>query len=216
MNYRELRTKVQGHFKKILERAKARRDELGPYTADEKERLLDTLIYYEMDNEDYWELMGKKYATQQYQSFCKSTGVAQTQPVETKWAILDEIRKAEAGFYKALLEHNKTFEYYDFSTKPRAAVSAPESAQPSSSANPAKVSKMPPEALSSPLLSVLFVERKAEAEQTGQWSAKLLNDYQGWTNLFIELQGDRPVLDTSTIASRWDRVSCASWELALQ
>ena len=120
MNYRELRTKVQGHFKKILERAKTRRDELGPYTADEKERLLDTLIYYEMDNEDYWELMGKKYATRQYQSFCKSIGVAQTQPVETKWAILDEIRKAEAGFYKALLEHNKTFETYDFTTSEKA------------------------------------------------------------------------------------------------
>ncbi|WP_170411470.1 site-specific integrase [Ruegeria arenilitoris] len=195
MNYGELRTKVHGHFKRVLERAKARRNELGPYTEDEKERMLDTLNYYEMDNEDYWDLMGKEYATRQYQSFCNSTDVAQAQPVETKWAILDEIRKAEAGFYKALLEHNKTFDSYDFSTKPSAAVSVPECALASSSSPSATISKRPPQALSSPLLSVLFAEKKAEAEQIDGWSAKLLNDYQAWIGLFIELQGDRPILE---------------------
>ncbi|NOD93244.1 hypothetical protein GS636_10650 [Ruegeria sp. HKCCD4884] len=94
-----------------------------------------------------------------------------------------------------MLEHDKTFEKYDFSTKPSAVVSAAECAHASPSSAPVTISKKPPQALSSPLLSVLFAERKAEAEQTGQWSAKLLNDYQAWIDLFIELQGDRPVLD---------------------
>ncbi len=195
MNYGELRTKVHGHFKRVLKRAKARRDELGPFTDPEKERMIDTLQYYEMDNEDYWQLMGKEYATREYQKFCDAADVAQTQPVETKWTILDEIRKAQASFYKALLEHDKTFESYDFSTKPSAVVRAPEGTQASFSIAPAAISKMPPQALSNPLLSILFAERKAEAEQTGQWSAKLLNDYQAWTDLFKELQGDRPILD---------------------
>ncbi|WP_170517867.1 site-specific integrase [Ruegeria atlantica] len=195
MNYGELRTKVHGHFKRVLERAKARRDELGPYTEHEKERMLDTLQYYEMDNEDYWDLMGKEYATREYKNFCNATDVAQTQPIETKWAILDEIRKAQASFYKALLEHDKTFENYDFSTKPSAAVSSPECAQASFSSTSATISKRPPQALSGPPLSVLFAERKAEAERIVGWSAKLSNDYQAWIGLFIELQGDRPILD---------------------
>ena len=85
MNHGELRTKVHGHFKRVLERAKARRDELGPFTDPEKERMIDTLQYYEMDNEDYWQLMGKEYATWEYQKFCDAADVAQTQPDETKW-----------------------------------------------------------------------------------------------------------------------------------
>ncbi|WP_420586178.1 hypothetical protein [Ruegeria sp.] len=195
MNYGELRTKVHGHFKRVLERAKARRDELGPYTELEKERIDDTIQLYEMDNEDYWDLVGKDEVAKQFRSFCNATGVPQKQTRENAWVILDEIRKAWIGFHKAMLEHDKTFEEYDFSTKPSAAVSAAESAQPIFDTDPVKVSNSRPQALSSPLLSILFAERKAEAEQTGQWSAKLLNDYQAWTDLFIELQGDRPILD---------------------
>ncbi|WP_171235964.1 hypothetical protein [Ruegeria sp. HKCCA6837] len=195
MNHGELRTKVHEHFTEVLKKAKARRDELGPYTELEKERIADTIRLHQADNEDFWDIMKKDYATQQYQSFCDASGIPQKQPVNTQWAILDEIRKAWIGFHEAMLEHNKTFENYDFSTKPSAAVSSPECAQASFSSTSATISKRPPQALSGPPLSVLFAERKAEAERIDGWSAKLSNDYQAWIGLFIELQGDRPILD---------------------
>ncbi|WP_166636173.1 DUF6538 domain-containing protein [Aliiroseovarius marinus] len=47
---------------------------------------------------------------------------------------------------------------------------------------------------SGPRLSVLFAEREEEAQRTGKWSPKLLDDYRQWTELFIELAGDRPIL----------------------
>lgn len=47
----------------------------------------------------------------------------------------------------------------------------------------------------SPLLSALFSDRKAEAQRSGAWSAKLSDDYDTWTNLFIELKGDRPITE---------------------
>ncbi|WP_171229033.1 site-specific integrase [Ruegeria sp. HKCCA4008] len=195
MNHGELRTKVHEHFTEVLKKAKARRDELGPYTELEKERIADTIRLHKADNEDFWDIMKKGYATQQYQAFCNASGIPQKQPIQTKWAILDEIRKAWICFHEAMLEHDKAFETYDFSTSPCAPESATESPKPTFGSSSTKVSKKPSETPSSPLLSALFSERKAEAEQTGQWSAKLLNDYQAWTDLFIELQGDRPVLD---------------------
>ncbi len=195
MNYGELRTQVHKYFAEVLDKAKTRRDELGPYTELERERIVDTIRLHETNNEDFWGMMQKGYATQQYQSFCDASGVPQKQPAKTQWAILDEIRKAWIGFHEAMLEHDRTFETYNFSKPPSAPVSGPERQKPSSVSGATKVEKKSPDAPSSPLLSVLFAERKAEAEQTGQWSSKLVSDYQTWIDLFIELQGDRPVLD---------------------
>ncbi|WP_085804666.1 hypothetical protein [Roseovarius albus] len=203
MNHGELRTKVYDHFKGILEKAKARRNELGPYTGAEKELLVNTIQVYEMDNEDFWDLMKKDFATQQFQSFCSATGVPQEQPRETLWAILDEIRKATIGLNKALLEHDKTFEKYDFDATLSAPWSHPEWARPDPGLNPTEVARGPSETASGPLLSVLFEQRKNEAEQTGQWTLKLVNDYQVWTDLLIELQGDRPCPSPEFLEPMW-------------
>ena len=46
-----------------------------------------------------------------------------------------------------------------------------------------------------PLLSGLFAKRRERAERTCAWSPKRADDYQQWTGLFIELCGDREVLD---------------------
>ncbi|WP_297779695.1 site-specific integrase [uncultured Roseovarius sp.] len=48
---------------------------------------------------------------------------------------------------------------------------------------------------SGPLFSTLFTQRKAEAMRTVEWSPKLIDDYQLWADLFIELKGDRPILE---------------------
>ena len=60
---------------------------------------------------------------------------------------------------------------------------------------PPQPATAPLRASSSPLLSVLFSERKAEALRTNEWSPKLVDDYQSWTDLFIEIVGDRPILE---------------------
>lgn len=46
-----------------------------------------------------------------------------------------------------------------------------------------------------PLLSALYNERAKEAQKAGAWSPKLVDDYQMWTDLFIELRGDHPILE---------------------
>lgn len=44
-------------------------------------------------------------------------------------------------------------------------------------------------------LSMLFEERTTEARTTDRWSPKLIDDYSTWTALFIEIAGDKPILD---------------------
>ncbi|WP_160116503.1 site-specific integrase [Ruegeria sp. AU67] len=195
MNHGELRTKVHEHFTEVLKKAKARRYELGPYTELEKERIADAIRLHEADNEDYWELLGREHARSELDKFCNGTGVKQPKSREDAFLILGEIKNAQLALAKTMLEHNKTFDKYDFDEPPSAPVSPTESAQASSGATSVTISKRPPQALSGPPLSVLFAERKAEAERIDGWSAKLSNDYQAWIGLFIELQGDRPILD---------------------
>lgn len=55
---------------------------------------------------------------------------------------------------------------------------------------------------SSHLLSVVFSQRQSDAERLGDWSDKLTADYQNWLGLFIELQGDRPILDYTKADAR--------------
>ncbi|WP_432450613.1 hypothetical protein [Aliiroseovarius marinus] len=60
---------------------------------------------------------------------------------------------------------------------------------------PQTASSTPHESSGGPLLSELFESRREEAKRTQEWSPKLIDDYQTWTDLFIELRGYRPVLD---------------------
>ncbi len=114
MNYGELRKKVHEHFTEVLKKAKARRDELGPYTELEKERIADTIRLHEAVNEDYWDMLGRDYARSELDKLCNGTGVGQPKTQEEAFLILGEIKKAQLALTKALLEHDKTFEKYDF------------------------------------------------------------------------------------------------------
>ena len=40
----------------------------------------------------------------------------------------------------------------------------------------------------------MFKQQKTRASRTGEWSPKLVDDYETWTQLFIECVGDRPLL----------------------
>lgn len=59
-----------------------------------------------------------------------------------------------------------------------------------------------PAVATGPLLSELFEERRQEAQRIGKWVDKLADDYVLWTNLFIELQGDRPICDYAKADAR--------------
>ncbi len=74
MNYGELRAKVHGHFKRLLKKAKARRDELGPYTELEKERIADTIRLHKAANEDYWDMLGREYARSELDKYTTAPG----------------------------------------------------------------------------------------------------------------------------------------------
>ncbi|MBL4873736.1 MAG: site-specific integrase [Rhodobacteraceae bacterium] len=67
-----------------------------------------------MPNEDYWDLIGKANTTDALKHFCEATGIPEQQEPEYLWAILDEIRKAQAGVFRALLEHGQSLDVYDF------------------------------------------------------------------------------------------------------
>ena len=114
MNYAELRSKAEQYFRASLAKGKLRRSEQGPLSNEEKEQMEQSIELREMPNEDYWDLIGKANTTDALKHFCEATGIPEQQEPEYLWAILDEIRKAQAGVFRALLEHGQSLDVYDF------------------------------------------------------------------------------------------------------
>lgn len=192
MDHAELRAKAENYFRALLEEGKRRRSSKGPFSEKDKANLLEAIEWREMDNKDYWQLMPKGFAREQLDRFCDGAGVDQPTSTDDTWLILNEIRIAQLAQFKTLLEHGLSLESYDFSEPPRAALSALVGAQEAEAAQPVAAA---PADHSAPLLSELFAQRLFEAEQSGEWSHKLKDDYQVWTSLFIELQGDRAITE---------------------
>jgi hypothetical protein len=110
MNYAELRSKAEQYFRTSLAKGKLRRSEKGPFSDEEKERMEQSIELREMPNKDYWGLIGQANTTDEFKRFCEATGIPEQQEPEHLWAILDEIRKAQAGVFKALLEHGQSLD----------------------------------------------------------------------------------------------------------
>ena len=121
MNYAEIRAKAEQYFKASLAKGKLRRSEQGPFSAEEKERLEEAIELREMPNEDYWELIGQANTTDEFKRFCGATGIPEQQEPKHHMAILDEIRKAQAGVFRALLKHGQSLDVYDFTARQGAA-----------------------------------------------------------------------------------------------
>ena len=124
MNYAELRSKAEQYFRASLAKGKLRRSENGPFSVEEKERMEQTIGLCEMPNKDYWDLIGAANTTDELKRFCEATGISEQQAPEHLWAILDEIRKAQAGVFKALLEHGQSLDTYDFTARQEAVEAA--------------------------------------------------------------------------------------------
>ncbi|MFC2966652.1 hypothetical protein, partial [Acidimangrovimonas pyrenivorans] len=192
MDYSVIRAKLHEHLRARLENAKAWRERNGPLSAENRAGIKESLSLLEAGNSEYWHLLGSDHARDELDKFFEATGLPRDECRDQTPVILDEIRKGQVGYWKALLAHSEALDGYDF-TEPRSdPLSAPGVPVAPTHYEPAPA---PSAVLSGPLLSDLFAQRRAEAERAGDWSPKALDDYQKWTDLFIELQGDRPILD---------------------
>ncbi|MBO9399747.1 site-specific integrase [Shimia sp. R9_3] len=126
MNFGELKSKAERYFRANLEEGKRLRSAKGPFTSEEKARLKDAISWREMDNEDYWQLLGRDLARSELNKFCDGAGVDQPTTKEDAMLILGEIRKAQLAQFNALLEHGQSLEEYDFSEPQSAPTTAPE------------------------------------------------------------------------------------------
>ncbi|MBD3804717.1 MAG: site-specific integrase [Thioclava sp.] len=192
MDHSVIRTKLHEYLRTTLARAKAYREQHGPLSPDNRTRIEDTLSLLTEGNREYWDLLGAEYAQEELNKFFEKTGLRREDCREQTAVILDEIRKGQIGYWKALLAHSETLEVYDFTEPQSSALSANSSPSAILPANNENAASAGP---SGPLLSELFTQRRAEAERANEWSPKALDDYQKWTNLFIELQGDRPIVE---------------------
>lgn len=195
MNHAELRAKAYAYFRARLDDRIKRRSSVGPFTDREREEAARSLELFEMPNKDLWHLLGRDNAQAELDEFCAATGIPQEENRKHFPIILDEIRKAKIGAFKALLEYDQSLDSYDFTAPQTAPQRAEEPAAEGSHTPSSQGHLQAAGAAFGSLLSVLFSQRRAEAEKTGEWSQKLLNDYQSWTDLFIELIGDRPILE---------------------
>ncbi|UZD90329.1 site-specific integrase [Cognatishimia activa] len=191
MEHSELRAKVETYFLGQLERGIARRSSLGPLTDEEKTRHRQSVDLLKMPNEDFWRMMGRENVRSEIKAFCESAGISDEDCKNHFWAILDEIRKAKIGSYEAMEAHAESLNHYNFSTALNSSVRAPMTTDDASRCTTRATPSQQP---SGPLLSELFAQRLADAKAAGEWSPKALEDYQSWAELFIELQGDRPIL----------------------
>ena len=195
MDHATLRAAVIDYFSKQLAEAKARHASLGPHTPEAREQVVNTVSMLEEGNSEFWQLVGRDQAEQELGRFFEATGLSRDEYWPHAMRVLDEIRKGKIGVAREILAFGGRLDGYDFSE----AHSPPQRAEePDMATCPGGAPDAPQRvtgAASGPLLSTLFSERKMEAQKSGEWSPKLLDDYQTWTDLFIELIGDRPLFD---------------------
>jgi len=115
MNHAVLRARILEYFRTQLDLVKQRRGRLGPFTAEETAGVEHALMALEEGNAEYWHLLGSDNARAELDQFFKTTGLHRDEYREQTPKILDEIRKARIGAYRAILEHSERLSAYDFS-----------------------------------------------------------------------------------------------------
>lgn len=203
MNHAELRARVTDYFRTELAKGKERRAEIGPFSEVEREDLLNQIRWYEEPDRDFWRTKGRDQIEEEVNKFFDATGLSR----EVYWPyalrVLDEMTKARVAAYRELLAFSETLEGYDFSDHAKQSAAMPDPAQVARAREEKRggigsVTSQP----QSPLLSELEAERREEAIQSGGWSTKASDDYRVWIDLFLEVAGDRPVLDYSKVDAR--------------
>jgi hypothetical protein len=121
MDHAELRAAVHDYFRAQLNAGKDRVNSSGPFTPDEIEGTKLSLAMLEDGNREYWTTLGSDFARAELDRFFQATGLPRDRYKDHVPVILNEIRKARIGAYKAILEYSEGLETYDF----REAVSGP-------------------------------------------------------------------------------------------
>lgn len=195
MDHAKLRAAITDYFREQLQRVKAKRNSIGPFTSGEREQAKKSLELLEEGNSEYWQLLGREYAQKNLDDFFATSGLPRHEYASHTPQVLNEIRLGHIGVHKAILDYMAGLEAYDFSEMQGGALATAQPIAATSDHQSEKGTQRPLKVASGPLLSEIFAARQAEATQSVGWSAKLEADYQVWVGLFLELAGDRPIAD---------------------
>lgn len=177
MDHAVLRAKVYDYFRAQLEDSKNRINGQGPYTAAQKEEVERSLAMLEAGNSEYWHLLGSDNARTELNQFFQASGLPRD---EYRTAVvLDEIRKARIGAFKAMLAHAERLGSYDFSERPGGADAASEPRQ---------------EAPSGPTISEAVYAFFREHEKTAGWTPGTIQKRRAVLDIAVEWFGpDAPI-----------------------
>ncbi|MEE4210614.1 MAG: hypothetical protein V2I43_15275 [Parvularcula sp.] len=193
MDHAKLRAAVTAYFREQLQRAKERRDRVGPFSPEERAQTEEGLKVLEEGNSEYWHLLGREHAQNDLDDFFRASGLPRNEYAAQTPRVLNEIRLGRIGAHKAILDHVAGLEAYDFSEAQsgmKVAVSPPSALGGTGNEEGAQRAA---KAASGSLLSEMFAARQAEADRSEEWGPKLRADYSVWVGLFMELIGDRPI-----------------------
>ncbi|MDB2407986.1 site-specific integrase [Jannaschia sp.] len=193
MDHGNLRAAVTAYFREQLQRAKERRDKLGPFSPEERAQTEQGVKLLEEGNSEYWHLLGRENAKKDLDDFFQGSGLPRHEYAAHTPQVLNEIRLGRLGAHRAILEYVTGLEAYDFSeAQSGMQVALPPPAGLDDSGNE-EGAQRPLNAPAGPLLSEMFAARQAEADRSKEWGPKLRADYSVWVGLFLELIGDRPI-----------------------
>jgi hypothetical protein len=105
MDHTELRAAVQQYFRAQLDVGKERVNAHGPFTPEQRVSFEWSLGMLQEGNREYWKTLGRDFAQSELDSFFQATGLPQEKFKDRIPVVLDEIRKARIGAYKAILAH---------------------------------------------------------------------------------------------------------------
>ena len=193
MDHAKLRAAVKVYFQDQLQRGNERRNSVGPFSPEERQRTDHGLQLLEEGNSEYWHLLGSDNARKELNAFFAASDLPRHEYSAHTPQVLNEIRLGRIGAHKAILKKMAELEVYDFSDAPSGPTTA---ALPQASPAPLRVEEGPETAsqtVHGPSLSEMFAKRQAEADRSGEWSLKLSADYVLWVGMFLVLAGDRPI-----------------------
>lgn len=174
MDHAELRAAAYRYFREQLDAGKKRRNSLGPFSTSEKEEAARALALLQEGNREYWHLLGSENAKAELEQFFGASGLSPEEFRGRTPMILDEIRKARIGAYRAILDHSASLEAYDFSEPRTASQELPEA---------------PPGSVPAGTLSEAVEAFFREHEKTAEWTAGTIQKRRAVLDLALEWFG---------------------------
>ena len=115
MDHAKLRSAVTDYFREQLQTGQARRNSIGPFSPEERERAVEGLKLLEEGNSEYWHLLGRDQAQKDLDDFFGASDLPRQEYAAHTTKVLNEIRLGRIGAHKAILDYMAGLEVYDFS-----------------------------------------------------------------------------------------------------